>query len=47
MRQSIVERWLVGGGLHMILSSLQLECARVLHESFLVPVLIYDSETLI
>ena len=26
---------------------LQLECARVLHESLLVPVLIYGSETLI
>ena len=27
--------------------SLQLECARVLHESLLVPVLIYGSETMI
>ena len=27
--------------------SLQLECARVLHESLLVPVLMYDSETMI
>ena len=26
---------------------LQLECARVLHESLLVPVLMYDSETMI
>ena len=27
--------------------SLQLECARVLHESLLVPVLVYGSETMI
>ena len=27
--------------------SLQLECARVLHESLLVPVITYDSETMI
>ena len=27
--------------------SLWLECARVLHESLLVPVLIYDSDTMI
>ena len=30
-----------------IARSLQLECARVLHESFLVPVLTYGIETMI
>ena len=31
----------------MLARSLQLECARVLHESFLVTVLTYGSETMI
>ena len=45
MRQSVVGRWRVGGGVAGAIRSLvnawslQLECARLLHESLLVPVL--------
>ena len=46
MRQNVVGRWRVGGGSLVNARSLQLECARVLHESLLVPVLTYGSETI-
>ena len=54
MRQSVVGRWRVGGGgivgaIRSLVNArfLQLECASVLHESLLVPVLTYGSETMI
>ena len=54
MKEGIVGRWKVGGGLQVLLGlwlingrSLQLECVRVLHESLLVPVLTYGSEAMI
>ena len=54
MRQSVVGRWQVGGGqpagaIRSLVNarSQQLECARVFHESLLVPVLTYGSETII
>ena len=39
----------VAGGIRSLVNDcdLQLQCARVLHEVFLVPVLIYGSETMI
>ena len=42
MRQNVVGRWRV-----VIAKSLLLEYARVLHESLLVPVLMYGSERMI
>ena len=47
MRQNVVGRCQVGGGVAGAFRSMQLEFARVLNESFLVPVLIYGSETMI
>ena len=50
MRQSSVRRWRVGGEVAIDIRSLvnarglQLECAGVLHESLLLPVLRYDME---
>ena len=46
MRQSVVGRWRVGGGLQVNARSLQLEFARILYESLLVPILTYGSETM-
>ena len=40
----------MGGGLQLLLVNardLQLECARILHETMLLPVFMYSSETLI
>ena len=42
MGQSVVGRWRVEGGW-----DLQLKCARVLHETLLVPVLMYGSKTVL
>ena len=52
MRHSVVGRWRVGGGLEVLLGlwlmmSLQLECAMVLHESLLMPVLTYSIQIMI
>ena len=54
MRQNVVGRWVVGrklraGALRSLVNAtnLQLECARVLHESLLIPALMYDSGTMI
>ena len=46
MRQSVVGGLQVLLGLWLILRSLQLECARILHKSLLVPVLTYGTETI-
>ena len=40
MGQNAIGRWRAGGGL-------QVECARELHETLLVPVLMYGSETML
>ena len=40
MRQVVLGPWLM-------LGSLQLDCARVLHEKLFVPVLMYGSETML
>ena len=50
MEKNAVGRWRAGGGLQVSsrlvhARDLQLECARVLHETSLVPVLMYGSET--
>ena len=39
----------VAGAIRFLINArnLQLQCARVLHESLLVPVLMYDGETII
>ena len=53
IRQNVVGRWRVGGGYQVLLGRwlmigiLKIECTRVLHESLLVPVLTYGSETMI
>ena len=47
MRQNAAGRWRVGEGYQVNARSLQLESARFLHESLLVPVLMYGSETVI
>ena len=53
MGQSVVGRWGVGGGVVGAIRplvnarDLQLECARVVHETLLVPVLMYGSETML
>ena len=52
MRQNVVGRWSgrrVASAIRSLVNArrLQLECARVLHESLLVPVLVYGSETMI
>ena len=53
MRQSVVGRRRVEGGyqvlvgLWLMLGVCSFECARVLHETLLVPVLMYGSETMI
>ena len=44
IKQSVAGRRRVEGG---YLRGLQLECGRVLHETLLVPVLMYGSETMI
>ena len=46
MRQSVVGRWRVGEGSLVNARSLHLERTRVLHESLLVPVLTYGSDTI-
>ena len=52
MEQNAVGRWPAGGGLQVPLRpslfnarDLHFECAKVLHETLLVPVLLYGSET--
>ena len=48
MRHSVVGRRVAGGIRSLVnAKSLKLECARVLHESLLVPVLTNGSETMI
>ena len=50
IRQNVVGRWRVGGGAIRSLvngKSLQVECAKVLYESLLVPVLTYGRDTMI
>ena len=52
MNQNVVGRLQVGGKLQVLLGlvnakSLHLQCARVLHESLLVPVFTYGSDTMI
>ena len=52
LRESVVKRrrveggYLVVVGLWLMQGVLQLECARVLHKTLLVPVLMYGSETM-
>ena len=49
MRESAVGKRRMEGGLWVLVNTrgLQLECARVLHESLLLPVLMYGNETMI
>ena len=49
MKQNAVGRWRVAGAIRSLVNarSLQLKCARVLHELLVVPVLTYGSETMI
>ena len=44
MGQNAIGRWRAGGGLQVKARDLQSECARVLHDKLLVPVLMYGSE---
>ena len=50
INQNVVGRWGVGGGFQMVFvlwliaGSLQLFCIRILHESLLVPFLMYGTE---
>ena len=49
MRQIVEGRWRVEEGLQVLLGVwlMQLECAKVLHKSLLVPIFTYCSETMI
>ena len=47
MGQSAVGRWRPGGRLKVDARDLKHECARVLHETLLVPVLMLGSETML
>ena len=45
--RKVARRRRVAGAIRSMVNALQLECARVLHKSLLVPVLTYGSETMI
>ena len=49
MEQNAVGRWQAGGDIRFLVNArdFQPECATVLHETLLVPVLMYGSETLL
>ena len=48
-RRKVANRRRVSGAIRTLVNDrgLQFECARILHETFLVPVLMYDGETMI
>ena len=47
--RKIVSVWKIAGAIRSLVNAmgLQLQCERVLHETFLVPILLYNSETMI